>query len=698
MESSGAKDAALLDLLGDGLVIWTAEGTLVARNRRAAVLLDIPDDRLDSLSFGEVVRHLADGYSPVATDGTPATMPTDVATVLEHPAGRFVLGLTHPGEARRWLEVDLAPTPGDHGDPRLLAAFRDVTEQRTARDNARFRERMLGAIGQPVTMVDPRRNIIYWNDAATRLFGWTADEVIGRRVLDVIHIEGGDAALDRDRDRLLADEAVEHDFRVRHRDGQMLDIVATRTPVLDEHGELLGVIAVFADMTSRKRAEDALAHQALHDDLTGLPNRLLLVDRLGRSLVRAERGDSHVAVLFLDLDRFKVVNDSLGHAVGDAVLVEVAARLSRVIRLSDTVSRFGGDEFVLVCEEVDGIEEAQELAQRALRSLAEPIRVSGRDLYATASIGIAMGGSSSSVDQLLRDADAAMYRAKDLGRARTEVFSHDLRVRVASRLDLETALRRAVDQEELRLLFQPIVRLSDGQVVGAEALLRWERAGLGTVLPDDFIPIAEETGLIVPIGEWALRSALETLEQLTDGRRLDPALPLLAVNLSALQLRLPASIDMVRDALDATRVAPGMLSLEIAESALMHDIDRSAQALDALRDLGVHLAIDDFGTGYSSLTHLKRLPIDALKVDRTFVDGLPGEPRDRFITEAIVTLGRSLHLTLVAEGVETVAQWDALDAMGCELGQGYLWSRPVDAEAFAALHHSDFAALRSPPE
>jgi EAL domain-containing protein (putative c-di-GMP-specific phosphodiesterase class I) len=307
---------------------------------------------------------------------------------------------------------------------------------------------------------------------------------------------------------------------------------------------------------------------------------------------------------------------------------------------------------------------------------------------------VAVGDAASSAEQLLRDADAAMYRAKDLGRARVEVFSQALRQRVASRLDLETALRQAVDRDELRLVFQPVVRLADGEVVGAEALLRWERPGHGLVLPGEFIPVAEETGLIIPIGEWALAHALAALEQLTGGRRLDPKLPLLAVNLSALQLRLPTSIDMVRDVLSSSRVAPGMLSLEITESALMEDIDTSAHALDAMRDLGVHLAIDDFGTGYSSLTYLKRLPIDALKIDRSFVDGLPDEPHDRFITEAIVTLGRSLHLTLVAEGVETAAQWEALDEIGCQLGQGFLWSEPVDADEFAALRGHDAFGLR----
>jgi EAL domain-containing protein (putative c-di-GMP-specific phosphodiesterase class I) len=330
------------------------------------------------------------------------------------------------------------------------------------------------------------------------------------------------------------------------------------------------------------------------------------------------------------------------------------------------------------------VSEAIEFAERVAAILHEPIALSGRELYATASIGIAIGGQGASAEQLLRDADAAMYRAKDLGRARIELFSHALQQRVAARLDLESALRQAIERDELELLYQPIVRLADGRVVGAEALLRWHREGHGVVLPADFIPVAEETGLIVPIGTWALEHALTELRALT--RTHDAAdWPLLAVNLSALQLRLPTSIAMVRDAIRTSGVDPCMLSLEITESALMDDIDMSARAMHALRDLGVRLAVDDFGTGYSSLAYLKKLPVDCLKIDRSFINGLPSDQHDRSITEAIVTLGNSLGLTIVAEGVETVEQWIALDEIGCTVGQGFLWSPPIPAAAFAPL-------------
>jgi diguanylate cyclase (GGDEF)-like protein/PAS domain S-box-containing protein len=570
-----------------------------------------------------------------------------------------------------------------------VANMRDITDRRHAeaeRVEAEERYRQgfeRSAFG--LALLDLEHTFTSVNPALAEMLGHTPELLLGRRPLEFLHPTESESAR-RGIERLHRGDLAfyKREHRMLRRDGGIVSVLIDMTLVPDADGEPSYYFVQVRDITDRKRAEEALAHQALHDDLTHLPNRLLLVDRLTLSLARAERTGSHVAVLFLDLDRFKLVNDGLGHVVGDQLLIEVAGRLIRSIRASDTVARFGGDEFVIVREDIADVGEAVEFAERIVEVLHEPIPLSGRELYATTSVGIALGGANSSAEQLLRDADAAMYRAKDLGRARIELFSHELQQQVAARLDLETALRQAIEREELELLYQPIVRLADGRVVGAEALLRWHRAGHGIILPSEFIPIAEETGMIVAIGTWALEHALAELRALTRMHG-EADWPLLAVNLSALQLRLPTSLEMVRDAIRASNVDPGMLSLEITESALMGDIETSARAMHVLRELGVKLAVDDFGTGYSSLAYLKQLPVDSLKIDRSFIAGLPGDQHDRSITEAIITLGDSLGLTIVAEGVETVEQWIALDELGCTVGQGYLWSPPIPASSFAPL-------------
>jgi diguanylate cyclase (GGDEF)-like protein/PAS domain S-box-containing protein len=588
-----------------------------------------------------------------------------------------------------WVEevlTDLHDVPAVAG---WVANVRDITDRREAEAERveaeeRYRqgfERSAFGLG----VLDLEQTFTSVNPALAGLLGHTPDRLLGRRPFEFLHPTESESA--RAGIGQLLSGAVpfyKREHRMVRRDGSVVSVLIDMTLVRDADGEPSYYFIQVRDITDRKRAEEALAHQALHDDLTHLPNRLLLVDRLTHSLARAERTDNNVAVLFLDLDRFKLVNDGLGHVVGDQLLIEVANRLTSSIRPSDTVARFGGDEFVIVREDIADATEAVEFAERMIEVLHEPISLSGREHYATASVGIALGGVGSSAEQLLRDADAAMYRAKDLGRARIELFSHELQQQVTARFDLEAALRKAIERDELELLYQPIVRLADGRVVGAEALLRWHRAGHGIVLPSEFIPIAEETGMIVPIGTWALEHALTELRSLT---RLhgDAGWPLLAVNLSALQLRLPTSLEMVREAIRTSDVDPSMLSLEITESALMGDIDTSARAMHALRELGVRLAVDDFGTGYSSLAYLKQLPVDSLKIDRSFIAGLPGVQHDCSITEAIITLGNSLGLTIVAEGVETVEQWIALDELGCTVGQGFLWSPPIPASSFAPL-------------
>jgi diguanylate cyclase (GGDEF)-like protein len=423
-------------------------------------------------------------------------------------------------------------------------------------------------------------------------------------------------------------------------------------------------------------------HQALHDPLTNLPNRLLLADRIDQALARSSRVSGRVAVLFLDLDMFKVVNDSLGHAAGDGLLVETARRLGSVLRPGDTLARFGGDEFVIVCENVP-MEEVERLAWRAARALREPFIYDGRDVSVTASVGIAVSAEDTDADTMLRDADAALYRAKAGGRNRAVVFDEEMHEEASARLDAELGLRRALDNGELRIHYQPVVRIPSGAVVGFEALVRWDHPERGVIGPHEFVSVAEETGLILPLGAWVLEQSLDQLrrwrQEFPGGQDL-----WMAVNVSARQLRSTQLIDSLAHALAATGLPPSSVRLEIVESALVDETGPHLSNINGLRALGVHLAVDDFGTGYSSLSYLKSLPVSTVKIDRSFVGVLDsGDPTSRAIVDAIVGMARALDLEVIAEGVESVGQLEVLRGLGVELGQGYLWSRPQEAAELA---------------
>jgi len=448
----------------------------------------------------------------------------------------------------------------------------------------------------------------------------------------------------------------------------------------DAHERLVTV----RDVTARKQTEEALLRHALHDSLTGLPNRVLLLDRLAMSLARATRRRARVGVLFLDLDRFKVFNDSRGHAAGDALLRGVADRLRVAIRPDDTVARFGGDEFVVVCDELIDETEALRVGERVLRSLREPFTVGSEEIFLSGSLGIALAEADSAPESLLRDADAAMYRAKLRGRSRCEVFDHTMRQEAASRLATQGALHRALDRNELRVVYQPVVSLTSGAVVAAEALVRWLHPERGFVPPTDFIPLAEESGLIVPIGNWVLE---EAVRHWSDWRGRNPGRrpPVLHVNLSPRQLHQQEFLGFVHHVLGRYGVEPGQVCVELTETVLMEDLQRRRSPLTELRDLGVRIALDDFGTGYSSLTYLKRFPVDCMKIDQSFVAGVAADAYDAAIVQSVVDLAHAVGLSVVAEGLETPAQLDCLRRLGCDQGQGYLFSKPRPAQDLDAL-------------
>jgi diguanylate cyclase (GGDEF)-like protein len=432
-------------------------------------------------------------------------------------------------------------------------------------------------------------------------------------------------------------------------------------------------------LTDARMVADAM-HQAVHDALTGLPNRVLFSDRIDHALAGAQRRGTRVAVLFLDLDNFKVVNDSLGHEAGDKLLVAVAERLAGALRACDTVARFGGDEFGILLEDVSAVRDAERVAEEIGALMREPFVVGARQHVIGASIGIALSGPSSNTpDALVRDADAAMYRAKLRGRAGHEVFDEEMRTRALARLRTEDELRHAITAGELCLVYQPIVSLTDGLVVGAEALVRWQHPERGLLAPREFIAIAEDSGLIVPMGDWVLREACRAAAAWDAEQAL-----YVSVNLSPRQIG-PRLIDAVAAAVTESGLEPGRLALEITESVLLEDSDTAHGTLKALKALGTQIVLDDFGTGYSSLGYLKRLPLDGLKIDRSFVGGLGTDADDSAIVSAVAGMAGSLGLTIIAEGVETVAQVAELRRLDCQRAQGYHFAGPLNPAAFEAM-------------
>jgi diguanylate cyclase (GGDEF)-like protein/PAS domain S-box-containing protein len=581
--------------------------------------------------------------------------------------------------------------------------LRDVSEQRRVEQILRATEasRQAGGIQAHLAAIVessddaiigtlPDGTITSWNTGAQRVCDYRSEEIIGESIALLVAPERPAEASEL-LGLIAAGRSVVHYETVgTKKGGTPVDLSLTISPIRGPDETIVGAAAIGRDITERKRAEAELVHRALHDTLTELPNRALLADRLDQALTRCARDGGEVAVLFLDLDRFKVVNDGRSHAAGDQVLRAVGERLRDAVRPADTVARVGGDEFVIVCEKA-GRREGSLLARRIEAHLEVPFDVDVTPVVLTASIGLAVGRVGDSAKSLIRDADAAMYEAKAKGGSRTELFHTELHTRTERRLSMEAALRLAVPRDELWVAYQPIVSLSDEAMVGAEALLRWDSPDPAWAMPDAFIPVAEATGLIGPIGAWVLeRVGRQLLEWSGTFTSAVPGFNV-SVNVSPLQLT-PALFDslvgLVRDGLD-----PRQISLELTENVLMGDAEQSIEALLGLRAVGVNLTMDDFGTGYSSLSYLRRFPIDTLKIDRSFIDGLGRDGHGSAIVRAIIAMARSLGLSVVAEGVETAEQLAVLKELGCEFAQGFYWSPAVPAaellSAFGAPHQGD---------
>lgn len=570
---------------------------------------------------------------------------------------------------------------------RQITAVREnarlVSERAKRQNEARFRS-LVQHSSDVIAVVEAGGIISYVSPSATRVFGFTPEEIEGRPITSLLHAD------DVSRGETMFVEAAMRpgvtapsEWRVQHRDGRWLYVEAVGTNLTHEP-TVRGIVINTRDITERKTLEAQLVHQAFHDPLTGLANRALFLDRVTHALAITGRHGRHpVAVLFLDIDNFKTLNDTFGHLPADQLLSAIARRLCDAVRTSDTVARLGGDEFAILLEDASGPMAPTAAAERVTAALREPFMIEGKEVFASASIGIAVATPDLSPSELLRNADTAMYQAKSRGKARYELFEASMYAETLARLEMAADLRQAVERNELSLRYQPIIDLTTGVIVGVEALLRWEHPRRGTLTPPEFMSVAEDTGLIVPIGRWVLREACRRAKrwQLMHPRE-TPLM--LSVNLSAQQLQHPSLMDALRAALAEHELPPSTLVLEVTESALMQQTELMLTHVKALKTLSVRVAIDDFGTGYSSLGSLRRFPIDVLKIAKPFVDDV-GEVADSALARAIIGLGQTLKLQTIAEGIESVDQLSELRVLGCHLGQGNYFARPVTADAMDSL-------------
>ena len=552
-----------------------------------------------------------------------------------------------------------------------------------------------------IALIDSNGRRLYNSPAYLKVLGYSPEDLKGTSAVEQIHPDDQARVLKAAERARLIGQGERMEYRVLHKDGSWRTLESTASPVRDARGHTDKLVIVNRDITERKRAEEKLAHNAFHDGLTNLPNRALFLDRLQHSLTLSKRHPNYkFAVLLIDVDEFKIVNDSLGHSAGDELLIQLAQRLKHSVRQADTVSRerpsglpyrsddnlarLGGDEFTILLDDIRDPIEAVRVAERLQGELAAPFFITQQEIVISASIGIAASTSPHThAEDLLRDADIAMYRAKRSGKACCEVSDTAMHANAVKRLRLETDLRKALDQGEFRVFYQPIVSLKTGKIVGFEALTRWQTPE-GILAPADFIAVAEETGLIIPMNRQLLREACEHLRAWQLEFPSNPPLTM-SVNITPKEFAQPDLANEIRKTLSQTGIDPACMHLEIIETIAMGDAEKSGHILSQLKALGVGLSIDDFGTGYSSLSRLRRIPVDTLKIDRAFISHMDSNPESREIVRVIITLAHNLGLKVVAEGTETAEHIKLLEQLNCEMAQGYFFSRPVDAEAISKL-------------
>jgi diguanylate cyclase (GGDEF)-like protein/PAS domain S-box-containing protein len=587
-----------------------------------------------------------------------------------------------------WERQQIAPLRDGQGTiVRLIAIKEDITHLREVEAALLLREQALASTNNGVMISRASaddHSILYVNRAFERITGYHAGEAVGRIGRFLVRDDLAQPGLNDIRTALREKRPGHAILRNYRKDGTMFWNELFIAPISDASAvEITHFVSVINDVSDRIRYQEAIEHQATHDSLTGLANRSLLNDRIAQAIGLARRAGRQVAVALLDLDHFKHINDAYGHSAGDLLLREIAARLRACVRETDTVARLGGDEFVVVLTDLAHSEDAERVAHKIIDAMAAPIRYDDRELFVGASIGMALyprDGEHGEI--LLRNADIAMYRVKEHGRNSVRSFSPELADRALDRVDKEGALRRALERAEFLLHYQPKVDIVTRRIIGAEALVRWEQPGVGMTHPGEFIPLAEETGLILPIGAWVLR---EACRQQAAWRAAGLPPLKIAINISARQFRQEDLPDLVAQTLADTGADPAGFIFELTESMVMHDVDSTLMILRALKEQGIALSLDDFGTGYSSLSYLRRFPIDEVKIDRSFINELHHNEDDAAIAAAVIAMARSLGLAVVAEGVEIDAQLAMLERLGCKEVQGYLLGRPMSAEAFARL-------------
>jgi diguanylate cyclase (GGDEF)-like protein/PAS domain S-box-containing protein len=669
--------ASLLDAVGESVIALDLEGRVLYWNTAAAEMYGWSSEeamgrRLREMVVPEGLRGRAEDIAAQLREGRNWT-------------GEFVVrhrdGTTFP------VEGTDTPVFGEDGDlVGVIGVLRDITERKRTEAALRAAEERFrrsfddAAIG--MALVAPDGRFLGTNLALCEILGYPEEDLLGKTFQDITHPDDVEGDLDHLR-KMLAGEIRTYQVEKRyfHKDGHVVWVLLSVSLVQDEGGEPLYFVSQIQDASKRKAMEEWLQHQALHDALTNLPNRKLFLDRLGHALTRTERRRSRrVAVLFMDLDNFKVVNDSLGHEVGDLLLFAVAERLKGCLRSEDTLARFGGDEFVVLLEDVDDPKEPIRVAERIIDELRDPFVLDGRQLYVKASIGIALGEDrTKNSDELLRDADTAMYRAKDQSSGYS-VFDPAMYERAIYRLEAESDLRRAIEREEFVVHYQPVVNLQTGELWGMEALVRWKHPERGLLSPDEFVPVAEESGLVIPMGEQVFKEACLRAKGWQEVHPRTPPL-VMSVNLSARQVSRWDLAETVARILGETGLEGSRLTVDVTETAYVRALAGNTVALDGLREMGVRISIDDFGTDYSSLSYLKLLPADALKIDKSFVKGLGEDAKDTAIVRMIIELAHTFGMEVIGEGVETEEQVALLEKMGCDFAQGHHFAQPLPPEA-----------------